>query len=398
MKPLDGLTVLDFTQAFSGPYCTMNLADYGARIIKVERKDVGDQSRYWGPYTDDGYSGYFSIHNRNKESISLDMSKPEGKDIIKRLYGKVDIVVENFKFGTLDKLGLGYDVAKEINPTIIFASITGFGQTGPLRSKTCYDNIAESISGFMEMTGFPELPPLRSGASVGDSFTGLTMAYAISMAYYKKLRTGKGDRLDVAMLDTMFTTIDDAILAYSLNGEIMSRSGNAKPTEHVPYDLYACKDGYLAVGITDESMWPAFCEVLDMPELINDPQFASNDMRCKHYETLTAKISSVFASKTREELLEAFLEKNIPCAPCISPLETMKHPQILARDMLIEIEDKGIGRFESFGIPIKFSKTPGEIRKCAPLLGEDTSRILQELGYPEDEISTLASNNVIGIV
>lgn len=397
MKPLDGLTVLDFTQAFSGPYCTMNLADHGARIIKVERKDVGDQSRYWGPYTDDGYSGYFSIHNRNKESVSLDMSKPEGKDIIKKLYGVADIVVENFKFGTLDKLGLGYDVAKEINPRIIFASITGFGQTGSLRDNTCYDNIAESMSGFMEMTGFPELPPLRSGASVGDSFTGLTTAYAIALTYFNKLRTGKGNRLDVAMLDTMFTTIDDAILAYSLNGEIMSRSGNAKPAQLVPYDLYACRDGYFAVGVTGEDMWPAFCEALNMPELIKDPLYVTNDLRCKNFESFTALINNVFASKTKQEILEAFMSKNVPCAPCITPMETMEHPQILARDMLVEIEDKGIGKYQSFGIPVKFSKTPGEIRKCAPLLGEDTAKILSEIGYPDEEINTLAANGIIGI-
>ena len=192
MRPLEGITVLDFTQAYSGPYCAMNLADYGARVIKVERIDTGDQSRFWNPYAANGNSGYFAVYNRNKEGIAVDMRAPEGKEIIKRLYGKVDVVLENFKFGTLDKLGLGYEEMKKINPEIIFGSITGFGQTGPLRANTAYDNVIECMSGFMEMTGFPEFPPLRSGASVADSYTGLTMALAITLACYDKKRTGKG--------------------------------------------------------------------------------------------------------------------------------------------------------------------------------------------------------------
>ena len=185
MKPLEGITVLDFTQAYSGPYCAMNLADYGARVIKVERADYGDQSRDWGPYTEDDGSGYFALYNRNKESIAIDLSEPEGKEVIKKLYSKVDVVLENFKFGTIDKLGIGYEVAKEINPEIIFASITGFGQTGPLRKKTAYDNVVECMCGFMEMTGYPDGPAMRSGASVGDSYTGLTMFLAIVLACYR---------------------------------------------------------------------------------------------------------------------------------------------------------------------------------------------------------------------
>ena len=238
MRPLEGITVLDFTQAYSGPYCAMNLADYGARVIKVERADYGDQSREWGPYTEDDGSGYFALYNRNKESIAIDLSEPEGKDIIKKLYSEVDVVLENFKFGTIDKLGIGYEVAKEINPEIIFASITGFGQTGPLRKKTAYDNVVECMCGFMEMTGYPDGPAMRSGASVGDSYTGLTMFLAIVLACYKKKRTGKGSRLDVSMLDTMFATVEDAVLAYSLTGKPISRTGNAKPREIVPYDVY----------------------------------------------------------------------------------------------------------------------------------------------------------------
>ena len=200
MGPLKGITVLDFTQAYNGPYCTMILADYGARVIKVERADGGEQSRDWTPFSESGGSGYFATYNRNKEDIAIDLSKPEGKEIIKKLYEEVDVVVENFKYGTIDKLGLGYEVAKEINPEIIFASSTGYGQYGPLCKNTAYDNVIESMCGYLDMSGFPHEPPLRSGASVADSYTGINVAFAIVLACYNKKRTGKGMRIDVAML------------------------------------------------------------------------------------------------------------------------------------------------------------------------------------------------------
>lgn len=397
MRPLEGLTVLDFSQAYSGPYCAMNLADYGARIIKVERVEGGDQSRFWNPYADNGKSGYFAIYNRNKEGIALDLSEQEGKDIIKKLFAEVDVVLENFKFGTMDKLGIGYDVAKEINPEIIFASLSGFGQTGPLCKNTAYDNVIECMSGFMEMTGFPENPPLRSGASVGDSYTGLMTALAIALAYYDKKHTGKGRRIDVAMLDTMFAAIEDAVLAYSLTGEPITRSGNAKPHEIVPYDTYHCAgDEVIAVGITEESMWPDFCKAIDMPELVDDPRFATNDLRCENYQEFTEIMAEYVADKNIDDLLEAFSENKIPASGIFAPLEAMDHPQIRARDMIISIDDPNVGSFKGFGIPVKFSKTPGFVAKPSPELGEDSCRILETLGYSKEEIDRLVEEEIVG--
>lgn len=397
MRPLEGITVLDFTQAYSGPYCAMNLADYGARVIKVERIDTGDQSRFWNPYAANGNSGYFAVYNRNKEGIAVDMRSPEGKDIIKRLYGKVDVVLENFKFGTLDKLGLGYEEMKKINPEIIFGSITGFGQTGPLRANTAYDNVIECMSGFMEMTGFPEFPPLRSGASVADSYTDLTMALAITLACYDKKRTGKGRRIDVAMLDTMFATIEDAVLAYALTGKEISRTGNAKPREIVPYDTYYCADDFIAVGINDESMWPDFCDALEMPELKDDPLYATNDLRCSNFEGFTKLMQGVFKEKTAAWLLERFSQFNIPASVIVDPVDDMTNPQMLARDMIIDIDDPNVGRFTAFGIPVKFSKMPGYIRKPSPLLGENSRDVLKEAGYTPEEIEGFISGEIIGV-
>lgn len=397
MKPLEGLTVLDFTQAYSGPYCAMNLGDYGARVIKVERVDGGDQSRFWNPYAENGMSGYFAIYNRNKEGIALDLSEQEGKDVIKKLFAEVDVVLENFKYGTMEKLGIGYEVAKEINPEIIFCSITGYGQTGPLCRNTAYDNVIECMSGFMEMTGFPEYPPLRSGASVGDSYTGLTAALGITLAYYNKKHTGKGCRLDVAMMDTMFAAIEDTILAYGLTGKAMTRSGNAKPLEIVPYDTYHCAgDGIVAVGINDESMWPDFCEAIGKPELVDDPLYATNDLRCKNFESFTAMMRQYTADKTEDELVEAFTAHNIPATKIYAPLQAMDHPQIRARDMIIDISDPNVGDFQGFGIPVKFSGTPGGISKPSPLLGENSYEIMEHLGYTREEINKLVEEEIVG--
>lgn len=397
MKPLEGITVLDFTQAYSGPYCAMNLADYGARVIKVERADYGDQSREWGPYTEDDGSGYFALYNRNKESIAIDLSEPEGKEVIKKLYSKVDVVLENFKFGTIDKLGIGYEVAKEINPEIIFASITGFGQTGPLRKKTAYDNVVECMCGFMEMTGYPDGPAMRSGASVGDSYTGLTMFLAIVLACYRKKCTGKGSRLDVSMLDTMFATVEDAVLAYSLTGKPISRTGNAKPREIVPYDVYECADGPVAVGITEESMWPDFCKAVGEPELKDNKLYATNALRCENFSSFTEHMAAVMKDKKMDDVVAEFMKYNVPVSKLQLPLEALNSKHFNERDMVIEIDDANIGKYRAFGLPVKFSKTPGSVRKTSPLLGEDTKAILESIGYSDSEINEFIKEEIVTV-
>ena len=395
MGPLKGITVLDFTQAYNGPYCTMILADYGARVIKVERADGGEQSRDWTPFSESGGSGYFATYNRNKEDIAIDLSKPEGKEIIKKLYEEVDVVVENFKYGTIDKLGLGYEVAKEINLEIIFASSTGYGQYGPLCKNTAYDNVIESMCGYLDMSGFPHEPPLRSGASVADSYTGINVAFAIVLACYNKKRTGKGMRIDVAMLDTMFAALEDSVLTYALTGESVSRTGNAKPREVVPYDAYDCADGFVCVSVTDESMWPGFCHAIEHPELIDDFRYATNDLRCKNFEEFTAMMKEYMLTKNEEWLLERFGEYKIPAGKVIAPIDALENEQFIARDMVLEYKDANVGDMKTFGFPIKFSKSKGEIKKGSPALGENTYEILESIGYSKDEIKTLENEEII---
>lgn len=396
MMPLESMTVLDFSQAYNGPYGTLALADMGARVIKVERPE-GEQSRYWFPYVKNGESAYYAVYNRNKECIAVDLRSDEGKKIIKELYAKVDVVVENFKFGTIDKLGLGYKVAKEINPGIIFASSSGYGQNGPLARNTAYDNIIESMCGYMDMTGSPDMPPLRSGASVGDSYTGINMALGVMIAFFAKKKNGKGRRIDVAMLDTMFGSLDDSILTYGLTGKALTRSGNAKPNELVPYDGYYTKDGrYIVLSVTDETQWAAFCKAIKMPELEKNPLYENNDVRCANYEQLTRIIADYIKTQDTEIIVEAFKEHGVMATEAIRPRELYNRKQVAEREMIIEYKDANTeSSLSTFGFPVKFSKTPEKLRKSSPKLGEDTRKILREIGYKEKQIEDLLARNVV---
>lgn len=395
MRVLEGVTVLDFTQAYSGPFCTMQLADFGARVIKIERRGVGDQSREWAPFTEDGYSGYYASINRNKESLSLDISKPEGAALVKEMIKKADILVENFKVGTMEKMGLGYDEIKKINPKIIYASITGFGQDGPLKGLAAYDNIVQAMSGIMEMTGFPDGLPTRVGPAIGDNVTGLTMSLGICLAYYHMLSTGEGQRIDVAMLDTIFGMLESPIIFNELQNIEVTRTGNNDAATLVPYDVYKCKDGYFSAGLAGEKGWDKFCETIQMPELINDERFKDNALRCKHYKELTEIMQVFFLDKTREELGEMFTKNKIPNAPVLSIPEVLQHPQVIAREMVTTIKDPGIGEYCAVTNPMKLSLTPATIVKAAPLMGEDTRKVLADFGFSADEIEKLYSEEII---
>ena len=247
------------------------------------------------------------------------------------------------------------------------------------------------------MTGYPDGPALRSGASVGDSYTGIMMFLGIVMACYNKMRTGKGCRIDVAMLDTMFATIEDAVLAYSLTGEQISRTGNARPREVVPYDKYVCRDGEIAVGITDDDMWPGFCEAIGRPELQDDPLYVSGELRRRNYEKFTATMREFMKDKSADDMVKRFMEHGVSAAPVLLPIEALDNEQFKARDMVKTIEDINVGKYKGFGIPIKFSETPGGIAKSSPLLGENTEDIMKSLGYSDAEIEELIKEEIVGV-
>jgi CoA:oxalate CoA-transferase len=393
-----GVTVLDFTRAHSGPFCTMNLGDFGARVIKIERGGSGDQARFWTPMKNN-YSGYFSSINRNKESITLDMGSEEGAAVIKRMVKDADIVVENFKCGTMEKFGLGYEDLKKINPAIIFASISGFGQNGPMKKLPAYDNVAQSMAGVHVMSGLPEGEhngvPTRIGPPIADNFTGLTMDVAICMAYYNRLVTGEGQFLDVAMLDTMFEIMEPSILFYSVLGKKLKRSGDQEPWFHAPYDCYACSDGFFTVGVDTEDDWKKFCMAVGMSGLENDARFADNAKRCENCDALTDILKPFFAGKARADLAAVFDAVNIPNSPVLSIGELRTLPQSKERGLLIKVDDPGVGEYEAIANPIKMEKTPAVLQKAAPLLGEDTDKVLKEFGYTEKELSAFRANGTI---
>ena len=396
MKVLDGVTVIDFTQAYSGSFCTMQLADFGARVIKIERRGVGDQSREWTPINEKGESGYYAAINRGKESVSLDINTPEGAEIIKKMVKDADIVVENFKVGTLDKMGLGYEELKKVNPEIIYASISGYGQNGPWSSLAAYDNVIQAMCGMMEMTGFADDVPTKVGPAIGDNFTGLTMALAITMAYYNKLQTGKGQHLDVAMMDCLFGIMESPIMYKELLNEEITRCGNTDPTLF-PYDVYPCKDGYFSVGVAAGSPaeWERFCKAIGMPELLQEEKYSTNEGRVALYDELTPKILPFFASKTKAELTEAFAESKLPCSPVNTIPELMHHPQLEARGMLIPLEDEGVGHYTAMGNPMLLSETPAVIEKGAPAMGKDTDRVLKEFGFSGEQIKAFYANEIV---
>lgn len=396
MKILEGVTVIDFTQAYSGPFCTMQLADFGARVIKIERRGYGDQAREWTPINDKGESGYFAAINRGKESISLDISKPEGQEIIRRLVKDADIVVENFKVGTLAKMGLSYEDLRKVNPEIIFASISGYGQNGPWAKLAAYDNVIQAMCGMMEMTGFADDVPTKVGPALGDNFTGLTMALGIVMAYYHKLNTGKGQYLDVSMMDTLFGMLESPILTKELLGKELTRCGNTDPTL-CPYDVYPCRDGYFSAGLAagSDAEWKRFCTAINMPELLEDARFASNELRLEHYDILTPILTEYFKTKTKAELTEAFNANNIPSSPVNTIPELMDHPQLKARGMLVPLRDDGVGDYLAMGNPMLLSETPAVPEKGAPSMGRDTVSVLKEYGYTDAEIEAFAAGEVV---
>lgn len=393
MKILEGVTVIDFTQAYSGPFCAMQLADFGARVIKIERAGVGDQSREWTPFRNN-YSGYYSSINRNKESLTLDISTEEGQSIIKALAKDADIVLENFKCGTLTKMGLDYEALKEINPGIIFASLSGFGQSGPYKKLAAYDNVVQSMCGIMDITGYPDGDPCRVGPGIGDSFTGLHLCNGILMAYLHKLKTGEGQCLNIAMLDALFGIEENAILFKSVYNQDLTRMGT-RNAMFAPYDVFTCADGLYTIAVTEEEDFRRFCGAIERPELADDPRFVSNRDRLDNYEALMAEITPFFTEKTRAELDEIFTRAEVAGGSVQNIPEVVGDEQLNARGMLWDIDDPGIGAHKNMGNPIRMSLTPPALKNGAPLLGQDTDHILTELGYSQPQIADLHARSIV---
>ncbi|WP_411678650.1 CaiB/BaiF CoA transferase family protein [Clostridium thailandense] len=394
-KALDGLKVLDLTHAYNGPFCTTLLADNGAEVIKIE-SPKGDQCRAWGPIDNkSGESGFFAFLNRNKKGITLNLKTEEGKAIFKELVKDADVVVENYRPGVMKKLGLNYEVLKKINSRLIYAAGSGFGQTGPITNRPCYDIVAQSMGGMVNLTGFPESIPTKVGPSIADNVTGIYLCVGLLMALYNREKTGMGQVVDVAMLDTIFSLLENAIVIQTMTGKTPERQGNIDPSI-APFDIYKAEDGYIAVGVGNDKLWSIFCELIGRQDLITNEKFITNDLRCKNYTPeLKNIISEWIKDKTKKELEYMFDEAGIPCGPVLNMQEAIDHPQIQAREMMVHINHPTIGEMYFQGCPIKLSRTPSSVDTPAPLLGQHNEEIYGQYLKSKEEVASMRERGII---
>lgn len=392
-KVLQGVRVLDLTRVLAGPYASMILGDLGADIIKIENPDGGDDSRGFGPFVN-GESVYFISLNRNKKSLSLNLKTEEGKEIFLKLVRKADIVLENFRPGTMEKLGLGYDELEKINPGIIYAATSGFGHTGPYSQKAAYDLIVQGMGGIMSLTGDPDGPPTRVGASIGDITSGLFTTIGILAALNKRKETGKGQKVDVSMLDSQVAILENAIARFAVSGVSPKPTGNRHPSI-TPFAVFTASNGYVVIALGNDHLWQKWCYTVEREELAEDPRFKTNGDRTNNWDVLEPIMNEIISKREVDTWLKIFEEAGIPAGPINDVANVVEHPQVKARDMIVYQDHPVAGRIMMPGIPIKLSKNPGSIETPAPLLGEHNEFILKELGYTELEMKRLEEQGVI---
>ncbi|HNT75364.1 MAG TPA: CoA transferase [Anaerolineae bacterium] len=394
MMALEGLRILDLTRVLAGPYATMILADLGADVLKVEIPGVGDDSRNFGPYQH-GESAYFMSLNRNKRSMTLNLKSPRGKQIIRELAAQVDVVIENFRPGTLEKLGLGYETLREINPRLIYAAISGFGRTGPYSQRPAYDGVVQAMGGVMSITGPEDGTPTRVGTSIGDIIAGIFMATGVLSALAARERTGQGQLVDVAMLDCQVAILENAIARYGVTGEIPRPIGSRHPSV-VPLEPFETQDGELMVAVGNDTVWLRLCEALERPDLGADPRFTANPSRLAHYAELRPLLAEIFVTRTNADWQARLDAVGVPASPINNVPQVMEHPQVLAREMLVKVLHPVAGELTMAGIPIKLSETPGAMRAPAPTLGQHTEEVLRDLlGYTPEQIAELRDEGAI---
>lgn len=366
----------------------MMLADLGAEVIKVEQPGTGDDTRAWGPPFINGESAYFLSVNRNKRSITINLKHERGRDLVLRLAERCDILLENFRPGTVDRLGLGYEEVARRNPGIIYCSISGFGQTGPYRDRPGYDAIAQAMGGIMGITGNEGELPVKTGTSIADIGAGMWAAFAILAALLHRERTGEGQHIDVSLLDGQISWLTYVAGNYFATGETPRRYGSAHPNI-VPYQAFETADGYIMLAVGNDNMWRRFCQAIEWPELADNPRYATNADRVNHREELLSLLQERLRQKPTQEWFRRLDEAGVPAGPIYTLPELFKDPHVLAREMKVEIEHPRAGTISMTGIPTKFSRTPGSIRTAPPLLGQHTDEILTELGLTAEEITEL---------
>ena len=393
MQPLDDLLVVDLTRALAGPFCTVMLSDLGARVIKIETPDGGDDTRRWGPPFVGTESAYFLGVNRNKESLTLNLKDARATALLRRLLARADVLVENFRPGIMERFGVGYGAVHAQFPRLIYASISGFGQDGPYRDRTAYDLILQGMGGVMGITGGEGGEPVKVGVAVADICAGMYAAYGVLAALRVRERTGEGQLVDAALLDGQVSWLTYAAGYFFATGQNPGRLGSAHPTI-VPYQAFRTADGFVNVAVGSEAIWRRFAEIVD-PTLLDDPRFATNPDRVAHRQDLIARLEPRFEGRTTREWTATLEGAGVPTGPILTIAEVFSHPQVHHRQMLQEVDHPTAGRVRQTGVPVKFSATPGRIRSAPPTLGQHTDAILRELGVSGVEVATLRADGVI---
>ena len=395
MRPLDGTLVLDFSRVLSGPYCTMQLADLGARVIKIEQPGRGDDTRAWGPPFLAEESTYFLSINRNKESLAIDLKDARARAVVDRLLARADVVVENFRPGTMKRLGFGCETVAAAHPRIIYCSISGFGQTGPRSAEPGYDAVMQAEGGLMSITGAADGPPFRLGVAIADIATGLFAAQGILAALIARRETGRGQRVDVGMLDSVAALLTYQAGIVFATGESPGRMGNQHPSIS-PYDTFTTSDGDFVLAVGNDEQFRRMMAMLGQPAVADDPQYATNRARVTNYTPLRAILQRAFRSWRRDDLVRALTAAGVPCGSVRSVAETLADPQLAARGMIVPMDHTTAGDIRVLGNPIKLSETPADVHSPPPALGEHTERILKaDAGLSDGEIAVLVSAGVV---
>jgi crotonobetainyl-CoA:carnitine CoA-transferase CaiB-like acyl-CoA transferase len=394
VMPLSGIKVVEVGVAMAGPFCGMTLADYGADVVKIERPKEGDESRHWPPYFPGRVSYYFAAANRNKRSLAIDLKQPEGVAALKRLIEQADVLIDNYRAGALDKLGLGYEALSKINPRLVYCSISGFGPNGPRKNDRANDIFMQAFSGNMSITGEEGRGPVKSGISVADVGAGMFGVIGVLLAIQSRHQTGRGQRVDTSLLEGQIAMLSYHLTSYFATGRVPVRRGAASQVS-VPYQAFEAKDDWVVVAAFTERMWQGVCRAVERLEWIEDERFCSADRRAANRLTLIPLLRDLFAQRTVEEWVVRLSAEGVPCSSVNSIDKVVTDEQVLARQMVVQTEHPTAGTIRMAGLPVKLSETPGAIKSAPPLLGEHSREVLQQAGFSSDEIAALLATGVI---
>ncbi len=392
---LEGIRVLDLSRIIAGPFCSQILGDMGAEVIKVEAPRTGDDTRTWGPPFQNGEAVYFFCVNRNKKSLTLNLKDPRGRAILRELAKRADVLLENFKPGTLAKLGLDWDDLRQENPRLVFCAISGFGRHGPYAERGGFDVIVQAVGGLMGITGEPEGPPVKVGVAMTDICTALYAHGAILAALHARDRTGVGQRIDVSLLETQIAALINIASSYLNAGELPRKWGTAHASI-VPYQAFKAKDGYMIIGGATDRLWGKLCEAIGLPEAAHDPRYATNEQRVAHREEIVALLEARLATRTRQEWEGLLAPLGVPCGPINRMDEVFADPQVEHLQMILEAAHPQLGTIRMVRNPVTFSEAPVDLRQAPPALGEHTEAILRDLlGYSAAQVEELRAAGVV---